>query len=121
MHTCTVLYIKPKAISIVQKNMMASNITFKNISYKHKYCKYWEPDSDLEKETKTISLIILCVFGILSNIFIVLLAGKYTPRKKPASFDHHHGCVRCSFLGHCATVQISCYCFLIFFFFEKDS
>jgi len=59
--------------------MNASNILFNNVSYK--YCKYWEPDSDLEKDVKYIAMIFLCVFGILSNIFIIVLAVKYTVRK----------------------------------------
>jgi len=59
--------------------MNASNISFHSVSYK--YCKYWKPDSDLEKNVKFIALTFLCVFGILSNIFIIILAVKYTVRK----------------------------------------
>jgi len=55
------------------------NITWYNLS--SNYCKYDEPDSDLEKNAKYIAVVILCVIGICSNIFIIVIAAKYTVRK----------------------------------------
>ena len=61
--------------------MNASNITSTNFST-YTYCKYWEPDNgDLKKTVKYIAVLFLCALGILNNIFIVVLAVKYTVRK----------------------------------------
>jgi len=59
--------------------MNTSNITLNNVS--SKYCKYEEPYSDLEKNAKYIAVVILCVIGICSNIFIIVIAAKFTVRK----------------------------------------
>jgi len=63
--------------------MNISNMTFNNISSNYcKYSPYWKHDySDQENYHISIAMTFLCVLGILSNIFIIVLAAKYTERK----------------------------------------
>jgi len=60
--------------------MNSSNISSGNSSLGY-FCKYWEPEYELETNAKDIAVMILCVFGILNNIFIIVLAVKYNVRK----------------------------------------
>jgi len=58
--------------------MNAFNNTTHNVSSEN--C--WEPDSDqLQEKAEDIAFTSLCVLGIFSNIFIIVLAAKYTVRK----------------------------------------
>ncbi|KXJ23213.1 hypothetical protein AC249_AIPGENE3864 [Exaiptasia diaphana] len=52
-----------------------------NNSSVYRYCKYWKPDTDLESYAKLSALAILAVSGILLNVFVIVLAAKYTERK----------------------------------------
>jgi len=58
--------------------MNNSNNTF---DYDSKYCKYWGPESDLEMNATFFAIMFLCIVGVISNIFIIVLAAKYTVRK----------------------------------------
>ncbi|KXJ08028.1 hypothetical protein AC249_AIPGENE28355 [Exaiptasia diaphana] len=45
------------------------------------YCKYWGPDTQLEFYAKRIAVILLMTLGLAGNIFVIVLAMKYTVRK----------------------------------------
>jgi len=88
------------------------------------YCKYNRPDSDLEKNAKETALILFSVFGLCSNIFIIVLAVKYTARK-----NLHHLIVNMAvsdalFLMNCFLFQIikvhlgDTICKILFFVYE---
>jgi len=45
------------------------------------YCKYFVPDSDTTRTVKVIASTLLSACGIFGNIFVIVLATKYTVRK----------------------------------------
>ncbi|KXJ11719.1 hypothetical protein AC249_AIPGENE12641 [Exaiptasia diaphana] len=52
-----------------------------NNSSRYQYCKYSEPDTQLEYNAKRIAVILLMTLGLAGNIFVIVLAVKYTVRK----------------------------------------
>ncbi|XP_020915457.1 somatostatin receptor type 5-like [Exaiptasia diaphana] len=61
---------------------MEDNITLANYSTtSSRFCKYDQPDTDIEKFAKRTVIVLLLVLGVLGNIFVIILATKYTVRK----------------------------------------
>ena len=58
--------------------LIPNNATNNSSGY---YCKYGEPDTQLEFYTKRIVVILLMTLGLAGNIFVIILAMKYTVRK----------------------------------------
>ncbi|KXJ28683.1 hypothetical protein AC249_AIPGENE19422 [Exaiptasia diaphana] len=65
--------------------MNESNISLANVSNistaVNTYCKFREPDTDAEKIAKQTAFVLLIVLGISFNIFVIILAAKFTVRK----------------------------------------
>ncbi|KXJ23247.1 Allatostatin-A receptor [Exaiptasia diaphana] len=59
-------------------SLIPNNATNNSPGY---YCKYDEPDTQLEYNAKRIAVIILITLGLTGNIFVIVLALKYTVRK----------------------------------------
>ncbi|KXJ06698.1 hypothetical protein AC249_AIPGENE24618 [Exaiptasia diaphana] len=59
-------------------SLIPNNATNNSSGY---YCKYDEPDTQLEYNAKRIALILLMTLGLAGNIFVIVLAVKYTVRK----------------------------------------
>ncbi|KXJ06656.1 hypothetical protein AC249_AIPGENE2749 [Exaiptasia diaphana] len=47
----------------------------------HTDCKYWGPESDAEIIAKRIAFVLVILLGIFGNVFIILLAAKFTVRR----------------------------------------
>ncbi|XP_028519146.1 C3a anaphylatoxin chemotactic receptor-like [Exaiptasia diaphana] len=61
---------------------MDGNISLTNQSNtSSRFCKYDEPDTDIEKTAKRAVFVLFFVLGICGNIFVIILAAKYTVRK----------------------------------------
>ena len=58
--------------------LIPNNATNNSSGY---YCKYDEPDTQLEFNAKRIVVILLMTLGLAGNIFVIVLAMKYTVRK----------------------------------------
>ncbi|KXJ06544.1 hypothetical protein AC249_AIPGENE1389 [Exaiptasia diaphana] len=59
-------------------SLIPNNATNNSSGY---YCKYDEPDTELEDNAKRIAVILLVTLGLAGNIFVIVLALKYTVRK----------------------------------------
>ena len=60
-------------------NISLANVS--NISSVNTYCKYSGPESEAEKIAKRTAFVLLIVVGISLNIFVIILAAKFTVRK----------------------------------------
>lgn len=52
-----------------------------NVTQVINYCKYWNLKTDVGVAAKTASLLVLGIFAMLCNVFIIVLATKYTVRR----------------------------------------
>jgi len=52
-----------------------------NVTQPYIYCKYREPDSDVERAVKMSALSIVGGFGLFGNVFTIVLAAKFTVRR----------------------------------------
>ncbi|KXJ11727.1 G-protein coupled receptor-like K2 [Exaiptasia diaphana] len=59
-------------------SLIPDNATNNSSGY---YCKYEEPDTQLEYNAKRIAVILLMTLGLAGNIFVIVLAMKFTERK----------------------------------------
>ena len=58
-----------------------SNMNESNVTQAYSYCKYWKPHSDAERTIQLTALAIVGGFGLLGNIFTIVIAAKYTVRR----------------------------------------
>ena len=64
--------------------MSETNVSLASVSNSssvNTYCKFWEPESDAEKIVKRTTFVLLIVLGISFNIFVIILAARFTIRK----------------------------------------
>ncbi|XP_020910147.2 somatostatin receptor type 5 [Exaiptasia diaphana] len=62
-----------------ESNTSLANVS--NISTVNTYCKYDEPETHVEKIAKRTAYVLVVVLGISFNIFVIVLAAKFTVRK----------------------------------------